>query len=266
MTKLAGLAVAVAAFALLAPGAHAADPQVTTSMSPRPALFGDVIHAVITVRGDERATIQQGFSPFRVLREASGTTRTQDVVVTHWDFDLQCLEARCAPGPGSREVAIAASRVRVGSHAVEARFQPIRIDPRATQAQVADPERGFRHPIDPPAPSFRFAPATVRRILSGAAVLLVVIALALIVPLVRPRRRPADPEQVDPLAEALALVAAARSRSPSDRRRALGLLARTLRLRGVAEEGQAAADLAWSEPDPVPSGMDQLVERIERAP
>jgi hypothetical protein len=266
MRSLGSLAGAVAAFALLVPAAHAADPHVTTSISPRPALFGDVIHAVITVRGDERATIQQGFSPFQVLREASDTTRVQDVVVTRWDFDLQCLEARCAPGPGSREVAIAASRIRVGSHTLEAPFQPIRIDPRATQAQVADPEHSFRHPIDPPAPSFRFAPATVRRVLVGAAVLLVLIAVALIVPLVRPRRRREERERVDALAYALALVAAARSRSPGDRRRALGLLARTLRMRGAADEGQAAADLAWSEPDPVPSGMDQLVERIERAP
>jgi hypothetical protein len=266
MRNLAPLVGAVAAFALFVPAAHAADPHVTTSISPRPALFGDVIHAVITVRGDARAAIQNGFSPFQVLREASNTTRTQDIVVTRWDFDLQCLEARCAPGPGSREVAITASRIRVGSHTLEARFQPIRIDPRATQAQVADPERSFRHPIDPPAPSFRFAPATIRRILAGAAVLLVLIALALIVPLARPRRRPADPERVDSLADALALVAAARSRSPSDRRRALGLLARTLRMRGAAEEGQAAADLAWSEPDPVPLYMDQLVERIERTP
>jgi hypothetical protein len=187
-------------------------------------------------------------------------------VVTRWDFDLQCLEARCAPGPGSREVAIAASRIRVGSHTLEARFQPIRIDPRATQAQVADVEHSFRQPIDPPAPRFRFAPATVRRLLFGAAVLLVLIALALIVPLVRPRRRPADLEGVDSLAHALALVVAARTRSPADRRRALGLLARTLRKRGAAEEGQAVADLAWSEPDPVPLAMDQLVERIERAP
>jgi hypothetical protein len=37
-------------------------------------------------------------------------------------------------------------------------------------------------------------------------------------------------------------------------------------MRGAAEEGQAAADLAWSEPDPVPLAIDQLVERIERAP
>lgn len=266
MRRLAPLAGAVAAFALLVPAAHAAEPRVTTSISPRPALFGDVIHAVITVRGDERATIQQSFSPFQVLRQASDTTRTQDVVVTRWSFDLQCLEARCAPGPDSRQVAIAASRIRVGSHTLEARFQPIRIDPRVTQAQVANPERSFRQPIDPPAPSFRFAPATVRRILIAAAVLFGLIAVALVVPLVRPRRQPEDPESSDSLAAALALVAASRSRSPGDRRRALGLLARTLRRHGSAEEGRAAAALAWSEPDPVPPAMDRLVERIERAP
>ena len=100
--------------------------------------------------------------------------------------------------------------------------------------------------------------------LAGAAVLLVLIALALIVPLVRPRRRPADPERGDSLADALALVAASRSRSPSDRRRALGLLARALRTRGAAEEGRAAADLAWSEPDPV-AAADGSARRAHRA-
>jgi hypothetical protein len=61
-------------------------------------------------------------------------------------------------------------------------------------------------------------------------------------------------------------VEAARTRPPADRRRALGLLARVLRRLGAPATGQAAADLAWSEPEPDPSRMSQLLDRIEKVP
>jgi hypothetical protein len=61
----------------------------------------------------------------------------------------------------------------------------------------------------------------------------------------------------------LALVRAARSRPPPDRRRALGLLSRTLRRQGEAQVARDAADLAWSEPDPDADRMETLAERVE---
>ena len=121
----------------------------------------------------------------------------------------------------------------VGSQSVVARFPAVLVEPRATEKQVADPDRYFLHPTTPPPATFRFAPSTVRRALVAAAVVLVLLAAALLAPFVRRSRARAPAAQVDPLERALALVRTARTRPPPDRRRALGLLSRTLRSRGA---------------------------------
>ena len=213
----------------------------------------------MTVRAGSAATVQEGFAPFEVLRASSTSTRDGGVVVTTWRFDLQCLEAQCTPGPGKRSISLGSSRVRVGSQSVVARFPAVLVEPRATQKQVADPDRYFLHPTTPPPATFRFAPSTVRRALVAAAAVLVLLAAALLAPFVRRSRARAPAAQVDPLERALALVRTARTRPPPDRRRALGLLSRTLRSRGERTDGQTAADLAWSEPEPEPARMTQLV-------
>ena len=263
MSMRAAVLAALAGAALVVPGAAAADVQVSTSVTPRPARFGDIVHATMTVRAGSAATVQEGFAPFEVLRASSTSTRDGGVVVTTWRFDLQCLEAQCTPGPGKRSISLGSSRVRIGSQSVVARFPAVLVEPRATQKQVADPDRYFLHPTTPPPATFRFAPSTVRRALVAAAVVLVLLAAALLAPFVRRSRARAPAAQVDPLERALALVRTARTRPPPDRRRALGLLSRTLRSRGERTDGQTAADLAWSEPEPEPARMTQLVERIE---
>jgi hypothetical protein len=101
-------------------------------------------------------------------------------------------------------------------------------------------------------------------VLVAVAVLLVLLAAVLLAPFARRGRARASAIEVDPLDRALVLVRAARTRPPPDRRRALGLLSRTLRSRGERTVGQSAADLAWSEQDPEPARMTQLVERIEK--
>ena len=259
----AAVLAALAAAALAAPAASAADVRVSTAISPHPAHFGDVVHATLMVGGPSAATVQEGFAPFEVLRQSSTSIRNGPVVITTWRFDLQCLAAACAPGSGARRVALSPSRVHVGGQTVTARFPAVLVSPRATQRQVGSPERYFRHPTTPPAATFRFAPTTVRRVLVAAAVVLVLLAAALLAPLARRGRTRVPAAQVDPLDHALALVRAARTRPPPDRRRALGLLSRTLRSRGEPTVGQSAADLAWSEPEPEPAQLTQLVERIE---
>jgi hypothetical protein len=254
---LAGLAVL-----LCAPGARAADPRVVTSVSPQPARFGDVIHATVTIRAATAAEVQPGFAPFQVLRSTFTHTRSGSDVVTTWRYDLQCLDPVCAPGPGARKVPISSSRVRVGGANVVARFQAVRIDPRTTAKQVANPDRYFLHPTAPVPPTYRFSPTTLRRAFLGASLMLVLVAAGLLLPLVRPRRLAAAGDGLDAVGRALALVRASLSRPPPDRRRALGLLSRTLRNRGEPQVARAAADLAWSEPEPDPSRMTQLVERI----
>jgi hypothetical protein len=254
---LVGLAVLLGA-----PSAGAAGPQVATSVGPQPARFGDVIHATLTVRAGSAAEVQPGFAPFQVLRASSTRTRNGSQVVTTWRYDLQCLDAVCVPGPGARSVPIAASRVHVGTTTVVARFRPVRVDPRATAAQVANPSRSFMHPTTAVPPTYRFSPSALRATLFAAALVLLLVAAGLLLPPARVRRVAATADRLDPLGRALALVRASLSRPPADRRRALGLLSRTLRTRGESQVARAAADLAWSEPEPDPGHITQLVERI----
>jgi hypothetical protein len=263
MTRFLGWLLAFAVVLGAAPAAGAAAVQISTRTTPQRALFGDVIHATVTVRASAVATVQAGFSPYEVLGSGSTSSRSGGVVTTTWTFALQCLQPQCAPGPGARRIALAPSRVLVGSRVMRARFSRVVVDARATPAQVAHPERSFLHPTTPPAPTYRFAPETMRRLLFAAAGLLVLLAAALLWPLVRRRSRPASPQQRDSLAHALALVRAARSRPPPDRRRALALLSRTLRRRGEAGVARDAAELAWSEPDPDADHMETLAERVE---
>jgi hypothetical protein len=261
MTRRTLTLALLATVALGAPATLAADVHVASSIRPRASRFGDVIRATLTVRGDAPVSLQEGFAPFQVVRESATRTGT----VTRWRFELQSLEARCAPGPGARSVTLAPTRVQIGSQVVMASFPPFRIEPRATEAQVANPERSFLHPTVPPRPSYRFAPGTAQKTLIAAAAVLLAVALLLLAPILGPRRARARDEQIDPLERALALVQDARSRPPPDRRRALGLLARVLRKLGAATTGQAAADLAWSEPEPDAARMARLVEQIEKA-
>jgi hypothetical protein len=246
-----------------APGALAADVHVTSSIAPRPMRFGDVIHATLVVRGDAAAIVEEGFSPFQVLHSSSSTARDGKLTITTWRYDLQCLAAICSPGPGSRQVTISPSRVHVGSSVVTARFPRVLVVARATAHQVANPSRSLRHPISPGPPHYRYSPSTLRRVLVGVALVLALLALALLLPLARARRGASADAPVDALTRALALVRAARTRPPPDRRRALGLLSRTLRVRDEPSVAQDASDLAWSEPDPDPDRMTQLADRVE---
>jgi hypothetical protein len=256
-------ALGVVAALVAVPGAGAAAVGISTATTPRPAHFGDVLHATITVHADAPAQVQGGFSPYEVLGSSSTSARAGGVVTTTWTFDLQCLEPECAPGPGPRRIVLAPSRVLVGSKIITARFAPVVVLTRATAKQVAHPERFFLHPTAPPPPGYRTSPTVARSVLFAVAALLVLVAAALLWPLVRPRRAPLHEDQLDALARALALVRASRSRPPPDRRRALGLLSRTLRRRGDAQDARAAADLAWSEPEPDSERMQQLADRVE---
>ena len=248
---------------IVAPSAEAGSISVSTAVSPRVSRLGDVVQVTVTVRAAQAATVEGGFAPFRVLRSSS-THGHQGVRATStWRFELQCLEAVCAPGPGTRTVRVAPVQVRAGSASVDVRMPSIVVAPRATARQVASPEGAFLHPTTPVPPTYRFAPGRTRAILFAAAGLLVLIAIAVLVPLARPARRTAPESEADALARALELVRAARARPVPDRRRALGLLARILRRRGRPATAQASADLAWSEPDPDPERITRLADKVE---
>jgi hypothetical protein len=257
-------ALALLVLLVAAPPAGAATTvHVTSTIAPHPTRFGDVLHATIVVRASARATVLPGFSPFAVLRSSTTSTSDGGVTVTTVRVDLQCLEAVCAPGPTARTVRPSASQVRVGGKQLRVQAPAVRVVPRVTERQVGSPARWLQHPTQLPAPGYRFAPGRVRELLLAAALVLVVAAALLLLPVVRPRRVPAAGSRGDPLARALALVRAARSRPPADRRRALALLARTLREREDPDDAGVAGSLAWSEPEPDAASMTGLADHVE---
>lgn len=248
----------------LAPSASAAGIHAVGSIAPRPMRFGDVIHATIVVHASAQATVQPGFSPFAVVGSGSSSSSSGGETVSTFRFDLQCLDVQCAPGKLGRTVSLTPSRVRAGGTTVSVRVPSVRVLPRVTPSEVLRPVHSFRHPTTPPKPGYRIAPGTARGILVAAAAVLVLLAAALLWPVLRPRRAgAATGARGDALARALAFVRAARTRPAADRRRALALLARTLRERDDQHDAGDAGALAWSEPEPDPAQMTGLADRVE---
>jgi hypothetical protein len=196
-------------------------------LSPNPSHFGQLVTA--RVSGGPAPS----FVPFAV-RSHQGST-----------YVLQCLDPVCVPGPAAR-------RVRLGSATAV-------IVPRTTAAQVAHPLRSFRRQTTVPPPSYRLRPGLLRALLLAAAAALVAVAVLLAYPALR-RLIPETVDERTPLQRALDLVRASLGRGGEDRRRALDVLGRAL-----ADDVRArdALSLAWSQPEPEPKRVTELVESVE---
>lgn len=201
---------------------------VVVALSPNPAHFGQVVTA--TVQGGGAPS----FAPFAVVGHRGDTYR------------LQCVQPACVPGPGPRVLTVGGRRLV--------------IVPRATAAQVADPQRSFRRQTAVPPPSYRIRPPTLQALLYGGAALLAAVALVLAWPVAR-RLVPERRDRRTALERALELARASARRSGEDRRRALDLLGSTL---GPAPAARDALSLAWSRPEPEPGRVESLVDRVER--
>ncbi len=199
-------------------------PATIVSVAPSTLRFGDL--AVAVVRGSG----QPSFAPF-LVRGRDGNR-----------YVIQCLDPRCAPP----------RTLRLGD-------AQVRIVPRATSAEVATPLRSFTRETARLPTTFTVAPGLLLGLLAAGAVLCLAAAAAVARPLAhRLARAPRDTRT--PLERALALARASVSRGDDDRRRALDLLGRLLR----GERARDALDLAWSERDPTPDGIERLLEQVER--
>ena len=197
------------------------------ALSPNPAHFGEPLTAHVS------GSPAPSFKPYSV-RSQDGDT-----------YVLQCLVSACLPGPGPNVLRIGGTRLV--------------ILPRATEKQVAHPLRSFHRQTTPPPISYTIRPSVLRAILLAAALVLVAVAVIVAWPLLR-RLVPEPRDDRTPLQRALDLVRSSLARSPSDRRRALDLLARAVGREPAADE---ALELAWSRPEPEPRRVEQLVERVE---
>jgi hypothetical protein len=260
--RLVRLLPLLALGAALSPPAASAAIQARTTLSPQPAFLGDVVRAQLTVSAPDAAQAEPSFGPFRALSSSRSVERSGGQVVTRFTYRLQCLAAVCSPGPGRRLVTLPAVTVRAGGASRAVRWPAAAVEPRVTQAEVANPTASFRRQTAVPAPDWARSPKTIRRVLYVVAALLVAIAVVLVAPLLRRRARRRAPE---PLDVALARVRESVGRPPDDRRRALDLLARTLARAGDADRARLAAALAWAEPAPEPGRLSALADQVEAA-
>lgn len=199
-------------------------PATIVSVAPATLRFGDIAVAVV------RGTGQPSFAPF-LVRGRDGTR-----------YVIQCLDSNCVPP----------RTLRLGDATV-------RLVPRATDADVAAPLRSFTRETTLLPTTFTIAPSLLLALLVAASALCLAAAAVLARPVVG-RLFPAPRDTRTPLERAIALARASVSRGEDDRRRALDLLGRLLR----GDRARHALDLAWSERDPTPEGIEQLVEQVER--
>ncbi|MDX6580744.1 MAG: hypothetical protein QOJ47_2293 [Gaiellales bacterium] len=148
--------------------------------------------------------------------------------------------------------------------AAKATWPVLHVQGRVTKADLGRSRPPFRADTTPAPPSYRVAPSTLAWLLYSAAVVLALAGAVVAVRevRVRTRRRRGEPT-VDELERALRLAREAESRPPSDRRRALGLLARVLDPRNRRLSG-TASELAWAEPEPERAALATFVADVER--
>ena len=271
MSVRAAVLAALVAAALVAPGASAAGRRRSPPRSrPQPARFGDVSTRRMTVRARiGRRRSRTGFSPFEVLRASSTSTRQRrgrrhDVAFRP---PVPRGAVRAGPGHATRLARLVACPRRLADASLRA-SRPCCVEP-ARDAEAGREPRAVtsctrRLRLPRPIGSRR-RPCAGRSFGSGGSARAARGRAPRAARTSRAERRAPD-VQVDPLGRALALVRAARTRPPPDRRRALGLLSRTLRARGEPQRRHRPPPTSRG-PSPSPSRrrMTQLVERIEGA-
>jgi hypothetical protein len=268
------VAVALAIAALAVPARAADEPLVVRTAVPPTVTFGDPTEMRVTVVARRAAVdvrsirVTEPLAPFTQLgpTRVSRTTHGDSEIVSY-DVSTACLDQRCVTSSGPRVLRL--PPVRVSATATEGaavtastRWPELTVRGRVPAGVVASAAT-FHTELDPPPVSYRVSPDLLSTLLLltalGLAVLAVGLATVRTVRLVRRRREIPMTE----LERALALARAAERRSPSDRRRALGLLARILGSREPHLAGQAST-LAWSRPEPTSHSVSTLVEDVDR--
>jgi hypothetical protein len=147
-------------------------------------------------------------------------------------------------------------------------WPPVDVVSRVGSAALSTDPPPWRRQLALPAPSYRVSPGPLAAALTVGAVLLALGAFALVArELVRRRRLLVERARFrSALARALELARASAARGPDDRRRALALLARVLAFdpNGGRRLAPSAARLAWGRDEPSASGLESLVDEVER--
>jgi hypothetical protein len=274
MRPTALVAATVAALAVgVAPAFAAAPVEVSTSVSTRFLFFGDPVTARVTVLADRRQVdpASVGFTAdfgdwTQLARTRTTTLSAGPFVRRSWSFEIACLQMGCLPN-GRRltlhvpRLTITAKR-RDGSAVVVRREWPVlSVAPRFGPAPPnATPN--FELDENLPVPTYRIGPTGLALGLDAAAAVLAAFGCWILVREAR-RLRPARTSEIAPLARALNFVRQSKSRPIDDRRRAAGLLARTLADDPDPSLSVTAAHVAWSSGEPQPDRLEELAQMVE---
>ena len=246
-----------------------------TVFEPPAASFGDTVSARLTVVLDNRAldpsTLHVTF-PLAPLDTVGPTVRRRvdrgDSTTITYTAPVACLGGACVGKEESATVSPRAPSLDVerrsgGPVHLAAPRAVLTVDRRVGTAAVAAARPPFRGDLGAPPVSYRVSPTALTAILAIAAAALAALGVGLIASAVLGRRRAARASGGSELERALDLVRSAEARSPEDRRRAVGLVARLLarRDRTLAETGD---DLAWSRPPPSGESAAEFADEVER--
>ena len=253
---------------------------VATSVSPRPAFFGDLLTARTEVLVDatridpNSVRLEAEFFPYTEARAPLGSSsRSGPVVALGYRFPISCLSADCVPGPGIRRVVlpllVVRARLRDGHETVVRKTWPqIALAPRVDQTALRTSPLGWHRQLALPPVSYRAAPGTLLAVILACAAALALGALAIVVVEYTrwTRLRDMRAGALSRVGLALALARESMRRNPDDRRKALALLARVLAGKNPDADRLAAAaeQLAWSRGRPDPDRVGALADEIER--
>jgi hypothetical protein len=284
---------AIALIALLALGAGASNAYsavesltVRTVLRPDRAFFGDPVTAEIDVAYDARrvdagkVTVRPDFAPYTVSRAlAVQHSRSGSRVVDRYRFALLCVEATCVPTKGVLTVRFAAVEVQAGGGvSATAAWKPLAVYGRVRPGDLpsVNPFEGanglqvvglpsFRRDAALPPLHYRLEPRPLVRWLTALAAVLAAAAISLVAREVVRSRRLRRGSAVGPLETALRFVRESAQREPSDRRKALELLAEELDGSGQGARAGTAARAAWRQRPPSSSATLELADEVERA-
>ena len=246
--------------------------RVRTSLQPRPAFFGDVLVAEVDVSAGSasRIDVVPSFAPYAETG-APAVSRGRDggLETVRYRYRIQCVSDNCLPvdKPFQLRLAPVVVTARAGGRTLTAKaaWPPTFVASRLASSDLA--QARFRRPTTLPAPEYAVSPAVLADVLAALAGALALAAVALLsreVLRAFERRRRAVP--LTPLESALAYTrASARRPEAADRRKALGLLSRTLNGEGASALAAQAGGVAWSDTAPTPEQALELAAEAETA-
>ena len=238
--------------------------EATSSLSSSELLFGDSVHAevsVVTSVPTRFVQLETNFTPYRVESETQTTIRLSDSrTQTRHRFTLSCLRTVCSieRGQPARMFSFPAAQVSARGLQVEAAWKPLVVFSRTVATQSPEPRTDDAFSL----PSHH---ASGWRAGVGGAVLLLVAALA---SLQFPRRRQHEIAAPNPdahLREALSLARnVAASVSVARIRAALEDVASELEQGGRPAAAGRVRVLAWAGQEPGFGEVAALTATIER--